>query len=105
MIHSELIKEKPKLLGLLRNKQYKDVLGCITAATRKYMIPRTDYDMYNISPYSSDVSKAYGMEYINASFVNIHGCNFIASQHPKPVYFNRFIDFIIRARIKLKTYH
>lgn len=93
--------KKEQLRKYLAAGRYLLFLSVLDKECTKWMIPATNYDICRITPYNKDVSQMLGIDYINASLINIDEIDYIACQHPKPEYYNLFIDFIIKSDAKL----
>lgn len=100
-LHKVLAESKDILVEYLKNREYHKILGCIEKMACPYMQPKRDQDIYRITPYDDSVSLTYGCEYLNASFVELCGFKFIACQTPKCEYTSQFLDFLVKADIRL----
>lgn len=98
-LEEELKSFKISAIELLKNRMYEDFLYRLDNICYAYMRPREDYDRYDLSPYSSEVSDYYNLDYLNASFINIGDRYYLACQEPKFKYENIFINLIIKSGI------
>lgn len=87
--------------ALLREKKYDGLLGLITKATMKYMMPPTAYDAYSITPYTPEVSKVLKIGYVNASFVTVLDLPVIACQAPLPGFVDEFCKLVTENHTEL----
>lgn len=96
-IYERLLEGRALVLRYLREKSYGQLLRHLTRETKDYMIDPAPYDRYLITPYTREVSEAYGMEYVNASFVTVRGLRFIACQAPCAEYCGLFLEMVSRS--------
>lgn len=100
-VYHALMAERDTLLYNLKLRNTSALINFMssTCAPFLYQTPTdASYDRFkDIKPYSNAVSTAYGVEYVNASFLS----RFIVAQEPKEGYFKTFVEFLKKADIKL----
>jgi protein tyrosine phosphatase len=97
-LKNELFSAKNEIKALLKNGQFSQALKMVNSIGLKYLIKYSDYDLYmNVLPYDTSVSDLYGINYVNASFIQLDGDQYIACQIPKLKYFDLFLEMILRS--------
>lgn len=85
----------------LKGKKIDSILKDVSSVTYEFMQPRRRQDILKIFPYDSSVSTKYNCSYVNASFIDLPGCKFIACQLPQSKYVEEFQKFLTKANIKV----
>lgn len=97
----ELSQHREKWIEMSKNDQLDKFIKELTHVCSKYMFKNEifpEYDRYHdVMPYNNEVAVKYGMNYINASFVN----RFLACQEPKDDHHGHFHKFLVNSDITL----
>ncbi|KAI5179494.1 hypothetical protein PAEPH01_2666 [Pancytospora epiphaga] len=99
-IRSTLQKHKSTLVRMLRYQEYSKINTLLNRFTTSYMLDPTSYDMFRITPYTNEVAEKYGIDYVNASFIPLHGCTFIACQAPLATHEHVFKSLICKSKAR-----
>ncbi|KAI4291158.1 hypothetical protein PAPHI01_0432 [Pancytospora philotis] len=96
-LHAALLDKKASIKAFLLERNYSGALRQMNRISFPFMIPRCDYDAFQITPYSTEVSDVLGIPYVNASFIQGLAMPTIAVQYPKAEYYERFREMVLRS--------
>jgi protein tyrosine phosphatase len=101
-VQEKLAERREIIIEKMKKQKYGSVLSLASMCTVTFLLKRQDYDYYNITPYTRDVTeKLHLAGYVNASFIMTPSKRYFAAQMPKPEYCDLFRDFIIKSDAEL----
>lgn len=93
---------KEKLIEYLKDEKFKKFLMTVNKLSEKYLVKPSKYDRFNdVLPYNNEVSEKYGIDYVNASFIDVGKDFYLACQEPKEEFDDLFLELVIKAKIRL----
>lgn len=101
-MQARLAEKREEIVEKMNKRRYGSVLALASMCTSMFLREKQDYDYYNITPYTNEVSEKLCLSaYVNASIVATPAKRYFAAQMPKPQYYELFKDFIVKSDAEL----